>query len=158
MFDTPSKRLLSTCESAARLYAYIVFTLTLFLRFAFPQKQSWSRETDLLARLAQLLVKLGTEAADKWFFKKLIYGQMQLASLLHSVAAHIPTVIVERNHAVAQTLFADGVEGTTDRFAEPCFSRKSHCTGLCGRRKMAERLGCPKRSENCFKQTGADRF
>ena len=48
---------------------------------------------------------------------------MQLVSLLHSVAAHIPTVIVERNHAVAQTLFADGVEGTTDRFAEPCFSR-----------------------------------
>ena len=51
-----------------------VFTLILFLRFAFPPKQSWSRETDLLARLAQLLVKLGTEAADKRFFKKLIYG------------------------------------------------------------------------------------
>ena len=48
---------------------YIVSTL-----LCFSPKQSLSRETDLLARLAQLLVKLGTEAADKWFFKKLIYG------------------------------------------------------------------------------------
>lgn len=59
---------------------YIVSTLISLLRLhcfyalRFPQKQSWSRETDLLARLAQLLVKLGTEAADERLFKKLIYG------------------------------------------------------------------------------------
>ena len=69
-------RLLSIRESAARLYAYIVSTLILFLRFAFPPKQLWSRETDLLARLAQLLVKLGSEAADERLFKKLVNGQM----------------------------------------------------------------------------------
>ena len=62
--------IVSTFISFLHLYcffAYVVSTLCVSLK-----KQS--SETDLLARLAQLLVKLGTEAADERLFKKLIYG------------------------------------------------------------------------------------
>ena len=59
----------------------------------------------------EFVVPLLPEAAHKGGFEEAIDGQMQTASLLHSVAAYVAAVLVEGCRAVGEPLLADGVEG-----------------------------------------------
>ena len=59
----------------------------------------------------QLIVPFLPEAAHERPFEETIDTEMQLATFLHSIAADIPSVVVEGYGAIGKTLLADGIEG-----------------------------------------------
>ena len=64
----------------------------------------------------KLVVPLLPKSAHKWVFEKLIEGEAQCLPLFSSTAADAPLVIVQGYGAVAESFFADRVEGAANGF------------------------------------------
>ena len=65
----------------------------------------------------QLFIPRFAKTASQRSFQKAIEGQTQFLAFAASRIADAPTVIIESYIAIAQSLFANGVQGTRDGFA-----------------------------------------
>ena len=72
----------------------------------------------MFSHLAKRSVPLLAEASGEWAFEELVHWESEFATLLHSVLAHIPSVVVECHGTIGEAFLADGVEGAGDRLDE----------------------------------------
>ena len=77
---------------------------------------------EVVCHLAERGIPLLAEASGERTFEELVDGESEFATLLHSVLAHIPSVVVECHGTIGEAFLADGVEGAGDRLDERCLA------------------------------------